>query len=62
MQGAPAANEWPVVAGQQAAYLQKQLAAYKSGARVNAHMATVVKPFGDAEFKALAAYYSQLKP
>jgi len=62
MQGVPAANVWPVIAGQQAIYLQKQLAAFKSGARVNAHMATVVKPFGDAEFKALAAYYSQLKP
>ena len=51
-----------MLAGQQAAYIEKQLAAYKSGARVNAHMATVVKPFGEAEFKALAAYYSQLKP
>ena len=62
MQGVPAAQVWPVLAGQQAAYIEKQLAAYKSGARVNAHMATVVKPFGEAEFKALAAYYSQLKP
>ena len=62
MQGVPAATVWPIIAGQQAAYLQKQLAAYKSGARVNAHMATVVKSFGDDEFKALAAYYSQLKP
>lgn len=62
MQGAPAANVWPVIAGQQAAYLEKQLASFKSGARVNAHMATVVKPFGEDEFKALAAYYSQLKP
>ena len=62
MQGVPAAQVWPVIAGQQAAYIEKQLAAYKSGVRVNGHMATVVKPFGEAEFKALAAYYSQLKP
>ena len=62
MQGVPAAMVWPVIAGQQAAYLHKQLAAFKTGARINAQMSTVVKPFGDAEFKALAAYYSQLKP
>jgi cytochrome c553 len=62
MQGVPAADVWPVIAGQHAVYLLKQLQAYKSGTRVNAQMATVVKPFGDDEFKALAAYYSQLKP
>jgi cytochrome c553 len=62
MQGVPAAEVWPVIAGQHAAYLLKQLQAYKSGARINAQMSTVVKPFGDDEFKALAAYYSQLKP
>jgi cytochrome c553 len=60
MKGVPAAQVWPVLAGQQAAYLHKQLAAYKSGARVHPHMNAVVQPFGDAEFKALAAYYSQL--
>jgi cytochrome c553 len=62
MQGVPAAEVWPVIAGQHAAYLLKQLQGFKSGARVNAQMSTVVKPFGDDEFKALAAYYSQLKP
>ena len=62
MQGVPAANVWPVIAGQQAVYLQKQLAAYNNGSRASAHMSTVVAPFGDDEFKALAAYYSQLKP
>jgi cytochrome c553 len=62
MQGVPAAQVWPVIAGQQAAYLLKQLQAFKSGARMNPQMNTVVKPFGDDEFKALAAYYSQLKP
>ena len=62
MQGVPAANVWPVIAGQQSVYLQKQLAAYNNGSRASAQMSTVVAPFGDDEFKALAAYYSQLKP
>ena len=54
MQGVPAANVWPVIAGQQSVYLQKQLAAYKNGSRASAQMSTVVAPFGDDEFKALA--------
>ena len=62
MTGKPVAGVWPNLAGQQARYLQTQLRAYKSGQRVHAHMQTVLKPFGDAEFAALAAYYSQLQP
>ncbi len=62
MQGVPATPDWPILAGQNARYLEKQLLAYKSGARVNSHMAAVIERFGTAEFKALAAYYSQLKP
>ncbi len=54
--------EWPNIAGQQAAYLSKQLKAFKSGRRFSARMQPVVAPLGDAEFDALAAYYSQLKP
>lgn len=62
MQGVPATNDWPILAGQHAPYLEKQLLAYKSGARVNSHMAAVIARFGEPEFKALAAYYSQLAP
>lgn len=62
MQGIPAANLWPILAGQHAPYLQNQLAAFKSGARVNSHMAAAIANMGDAEFAALAAYYSQLQP
>ena len=62
MTGKPVAGVWPNLAGQQARYLQTQLAAFKNGQRVHAHMQNAVKPFGDAEFAALAAYYSQLKP
>jgi cytochrome c553 len=60
MSGKPVANEWPIIAGQQAPYLQKQLAAYKSGARINPLMQTAIAHLGDAEFAALAEYYSQL--
>lgn len=62
MQGEPVAQEWPIIAGQHAPYLQKQLAAYKSGARVNPHMQAAIAQFGEAQFAALAAYYSQLQP
>ncbi len=62
MEGKPAASVWPNLAGQHSAYLQNQLAAFKAGERSSAHMQTVVAPFGDKEFAALAAYYSQLAP
>jgi len=62
MQGVPVAGDWPVIAGQQAAYLQKQLAAYRSGARINPLMEAAIAHLGDPQFAALAAYYSQLAP
>lgn len=62
MAGVPVADDWPVLAGQHAPYLQKQLAAYKSGARINPLMQAAIAHLGDTEFAALAAYYSQLEP
>jgi len=62
MKGKPAASVWPNLAGQQSAYLAKQLAAFKSGERTSPQMQTVVAGFGETEFAALAAYYSQLAP
>jgi len=62
MKGKPAASVWPKLSGQQSEYLQIQLLAFKRGKRVSAHMQTVVARFGDREFAALAAYYSQLSP
>ena len=62
MHGRPATDAWPVLVGQHAPYLQSQLAAFKSGARVNSHMAAAISSMGEQEFAALAAYYSQLKP
>lgn len=62
MEGRPVANEWPILNGQHAAYLQNQLAMFKSGERKNSHMQAAVARLGDAEFAALAAYYSQREP
>jgi len=62
MAGVPVADEWPILAGQHAPYLQKQLQAYKSGARINPLMQAAIAHLGDEEFAALAAYYSQLAP
>jgi cytochrome c553 len=60
MAGVPVADEWPVLAGQQAPYLQKQLAAFRSGERINPLMQAAIAHLGDPEYAALAAYYSQL--
>lgn len=62
MDGSPATDAWPTLTGQHAPYLQNQLQAFKSGARINSHMAAAIASMGDPEFAALAAYYSQLKP
>jgi len=62
MEGSPVANEWPVLAGQQALYLQRQLAAFKDGTRSSSFMAAAVSQLGEQEFAALAAFYSQYKP
>lgn len=62
MNGRPATDAWPILVGQHAPYLKNQLQAFKSGARVNSHMAAAIAAMGDPEFAALAAYYSQLKP
>ena len=62
MRGQTINEEWPNIHGQQAAYLKKQLQAFKSGERTSARMQPVISHMGDKEFEALAAYYSQLKP
>lgn len=61
MRGRPAADEWPILAGQHAPYLVTQLKAYKAGKRVHSLMQAALADLGDPEFDALAAYYSQLK-
>ncbi len=62
MKGQTINPQWPNLAGQQAAYIESQLQAFKSGERVSSRMWPVVQRFGDRQFAALAAYYSQLAP
>jgi len=54
--------EWPVLAGQNAAYIREQLAAFKSKARPNAIMAPIIEPLTDQDFADLAAFFSQQTP
>jgi cytochrome c553 len=54
----------PSLAGQQADYFERTLIQYKSGERHNdiySRMRLIAKQLSEAEIKALAAYYSQLR-
>ena len=53
-------DTWPNLAGQNAAYLVRILAAYKSGAQTDVMMSPVAKTLGDADIQNLAAYYAGL--
>lgn len=53
-------DTWPNLAGQNAAYLARILAAYKSGAQTDVMMSPVAKTLRDAEIQDLAAYYAGL--
>lgn len=59
--GVPVATRWPVLAGQQAAYLQQQLNNYKREERIHPLMQAAVGSIDAVDFAALAAYYSQLR-
>ncbi len=52
---------WPNLAGQKAAYLAKQMKAFRDGARTDPMMSPMAKPLTDADIDNLAAYYSSLK-
>jgi len=52
---------WPNLAGQKAAYIVKQLKAFKSGSRKDPMMDATSKALSDADIDNLAAYYSSLK-
>jgi len=56
--------EYPRIAGQNAAYVERQMLDIKSGARANgnsAAMKAVMEMVTDAEIKELAEYISQMK-
>lgn len=48
---------FPRLAGQHAAYVERQLADYKSGKRVSSTMRPMVEDLGPADFKALGAFF-----
>lgn len=51
----------PNLAGQPAAYLVRELNAYRSGARRNEVMSIAAKPLSDADIRDLAAYYAAIQ-
>ncbi len=53
---------WPKLAGQDPAYIAKQLADFKSGARKDPIMAGMAAPLSAADMKNIGAYYASLKP
>ena len=53
---------FPRLAGQHAAYIVKQLNAFKSGARVNVTMSPQAKPLSDADVQDVAAYFAAQTP
>jgi len=52
---------WPKLAGQDADYIAKQLADFKSGARKDPIMAGMSAPLSPADMRNIGAYYSSLK-
>ncbi|MCC4263371.1 cytochrome c [Oceanimonas baumannii] len=51
---------YPNLAGQKAAYLVKQLKAFKAGERNDPMMAPMAMPLSDQDMEDLAAYYAGL--
>ena len=50
--------EWPVLAGQNAAYLREQIARFRDGHRQNVLMQPMVAPLTDQDIADLSEYYS----
>ena len=53
---------WPSLAGQQEAYLAKQIREFRDGVRVEATMQPFVANLTDQDAADLAAYYASLSP
>ncbi len=53
-------DSWPNLAGQNAAYLARILAAYKSGDQKDVMMTPIAQPLSTGEIQNLAAYYGSL--
>jgi cytochrome c553 len=55
------APQYPNLQGQKAAYLEKQLKAYKSGERKDPTMNIMAKSLSDADIVELAAFFANVK-
>lgn len=62
IEGKPVNAEWPILAGQNAAYLKQQLMAFKSGERQGSLMNEVAAELTDSQIANVAEYYSQQQP
>jgi cytochrome c553 len=60
MDGIAKLPEAPNLAAQPAVYLERELRAYRSGARQNAVMSVAAKTLSDADIRDLAAYYAAI--
>lgn len=56
--GVSATDMFPNLKGQKAAYIVKQLKAFKDGSRKDPTMSPMAAPLADADMDDLAAYYS----
>ena len=52
--------DWPNLAGQKAAYLVKQITAFKTGERTSPLMSPQASMLSDQDIQNLAAYFNQL--
>lgn len=59
-QGISRVASYPSLAGQSQEYLQRQLEAFKSGARENPMMSSIARNLSDADILALSHYYASL--
>jgi cytochrome c553 len=61
MDGNSLSPEWPNLAGQHSAYIERQLQAFKAGERKNDLMAPMAMILSDEDMADLAAYYATQK-
>ncbi len=58
--GVGKAPQYPNLAGQKAAYIDKQLRAFRSGERKDPNMSAMAKPLSDQDIEDIAAYFESL--
>ena len=61
MDGLPKLPDMPTIAGSAASYLERQLAAYRSGERQNEMMSAVAPMLDDQKAADVAAYYAAMR-